>query len=65
MEPAPTPNPRAGLVALADESPLGKAVEGVAGKSPIVQELLQKLMSLQLGGAAKSEDKRLEEDQNA
>lgn len=30
---------------------VGKAVEGVAEKSPIVQELLQKLMSLQLGGA--------------
>lgn len=30
---------------------VGKAVEGVAGKSPIVQELLEKLMSLQLGGA--------------
>lgn len=30
---------------------VGKAVEGVAGKSPIVQELLQKLMSLQPGGA--------------
>ncbi|MBW8850342.1 MAG: flotillin family protein [Xanthomonadales bacterium] len=30
---------------------VGKAVEGVAGKSPIVQELLDKLMSLQLGGA--------------
>ena len=33
---------------------VGKAVEGVAGKSPIVQELLDKLMSLQLGGARTS-----------
>ena len=33
---------------------VGKAVEGVAGKSPIVQELLEKLMSLQLGGARTS-----------
>lgn len=29
---------------------VGKAVEGVAGKSPIVQEVLQKLLSLQVGG---------------
>jgi hypothetical protein len=29
---------------------VGKAVEGVASKSPIVQEVLQKLMSMQLGG---------------
>lgn len=29
---------------------VGKAVEGVAGKSPIVQELIQKLLSLQLAG---------------
>ena len=28
---------------------VGKAVEGIAGKSPIVQEVLQKLMSLQTG----------------
>ena len=28
---------------------VGKAVEGIAGKSPIVQEVLQKLMSLQSG----------------
>lgn len=29
---------------------VGKAVEGVAGKSPIVQEVLQKLLSMQVGG---------------
>jgi uncharacterized membrane protein YqiK len=29
---------------------VGKAVEGVAGKSPIVQEVLQKLLSMPLGG---------------
>lgn len=28
---------------------VGKAVEGVAGKSPIVQEVLQKLLSMQVG----------------
>lgn len=28
---------------------VGKAVEGVAGKSPIVQEVLQKLLSMQIG----------------
>lgn len=41
---------------------VGKAVEGVAGKSPIVQEVLQKLLSMQVGGketkarAAEAED---------
>jgi len=37
---------------------VGKAVEGVAGKSPIVQEVLQKLLSLQVGGkkAAETEE---------
>jgi hypothetical protein len=42
---------------------VGKAVEGVAGKSPIVQEVLQKLLSMQVGGkdtkatkAAQAED---------
>lgn len=29
---------------------VGKAVEGVAGKSPIVQEVLQKLLAMQVGG---------------
>lgn len=29
---------------------VGKAVEGIAGKSPIVQEVLQKLLSMQGGG---------------
>ncbi len=29
---------------------VGKAVEGIAGKSPIVQEVLQKLLSMQVGG---------------
>lgn len=29
---------------------VGKAVEGVAEKSPLVQELMQKLLSLQVGG---------------
>lgn len=29
---------------------VGKAVEGIAGKSPIVQEVLQKLLSMQAGG---------------
>jgi hypothetical protein len=29
---------------------VGKAVEGIAGKSPIVQEVLQKLLSMQTGG---------------
>jgi uncharacterized membrane protein YqiK len=42
---------------------VGKAVEGIAGKSPIVQEVLQKLLSMQVGGkdaaakaAAQAED---------
>jgi uncharacterized membrane protein YqiK len=42
---------------------VGKAVEGIAGKSPIVQEVLQKLLSMQTGGkdapakaAAQAED---------
>jgi hypothetical protein len=34
---------------------VGKAVEGVAGKSPIVQEVLQKLLSMQVGGKKQSE----------
>jgi uncharacterized membrane protein YqiK len=29
---------------------VGKAVEGIAGKSPIVQDVLQKLLSMQAGG---------------
>lgn len=35
---------------------VGKAVEGVAGKSPIVQEVLQKLLSMQVGGGRKVEE---------
>lgn len=34
---------------------VGKAVEGVAGKSPIVQEVLQKLLSMQVGGKTQAE----------
>ncbi len=34
---------------------VGKAVEGVAGKSPIVQEVLQKLLSMQVGGKKQAE----------
>lgn len=34
---------------------VGKAVEGVAGKSPIVHEVLQKLLSMQVGGKKQAE----------
>jgi uncharacterized membrane protein YqiK len=42
---------------------VGKAVEGVAGKSPIVQEVLQKLLSMQVGGKASA--KPVEEAEDA
>jgi uncharacterized membrane protein YqiK len=41
---------------------VGKAVEGVAGKSPIVQEVLQKLLSMQLGGKDIKAAKAAEEE---
>ncbi len=43
---------------------VGKAVEGIAGKSPIVQEVLQKLLSMQ-GGGGKSAAKPVEEAEDA
>lgn len=40
---------------------VGKAIEGVAGKSPIVQDVLQRLMALGKGdGLAKSEGRPLD-----
>jgi uncharacterized membrane protein YqiK len=43
---------------------VGKAVEGIAGKSPIVQEVLQKLLSMQ-GGDGKKPSKPIEEAEDA
>jgi predicted RNA binding protein with dsRBD fold (UPF0201 family) len=43
---------------------VGKAVEGIAGKSPIMQEVLQKLLSMQVGGG-KSAAKPVEEAEDA
>jgi uncharacterized membrane protein YqiK len=43
---------------------VGKAVEGVAGKSPIVQEVLQKLLSMQVGGG-KAAVKPIEQSEEA
>jgi hypothetical protein len=41
---------------------VGKAVEGVVGKSPIVQEVLQKLLSMQVGGKDPQPNKTAERE---